>query len=99
MKISTIFSKAAEIYADPKHLASVSGCCMAIGHAEQPRRHITMYDATSEAQSFFHSVFYESLHRSRWWWAHPSCGKLEADRTARVLALLFAAEMAKEEGL
>jgi hypothetical protein len=102
MKISTIFRKAAEIYADPKRTASVSGCCMAIGHAEKPKRDVCCYPL-SDAQMFFKTVFYL---RSRtpcgpwwWWWASPADQAFEEHRTPRVLALLLAAEMAKDEGL
>lgn len=96
MKISKIFRRAAEVYANPERKASKSGCCMAIGHVEEPTWHVGHYDTETPAQLFFKAIF--GPRKSGWWWAYYVDNNFEEHRTPRVLALLFAAEMAEEEG-
>lgn len=97
-KLHRIFVEAAEIYADRTHRLADSGCCLAIGGAENPKRAVTRdYNFESAAQNAFKRLFRLDSKRSMyyWSWSWPGDLDFESDRCARVLALLFAAEVAR----
>lgn len=93
-KLAAIFIAAAELYSAKRNRAANSGCCKAIGCAEKPGRESLdgCYALETEAQVLFRSL-YNNHHLYYWVWPGTDC--FESDRNARVLALLFAAEVAR----
>lgn len=97
MKLDQILTEAAEIYANKRHSRAKTGCCNAIGGVEFPHLYSGSYEANTEAQVFFSGIYggAEQIVGVGWFWAAPLAKGFEADRCPRVLALLFAAEVAR----
>lgn len=100
-ELQKIFLAAAEVYANPRHESAQGGCCYAIGSIEGQELDGD-YDCETPAQKMFVGLYKADSGSSVYYWAWPSIYTtrrdylaFEKDRKARVLALLFAAEVAR----
>jgi hypothetical protein len=114
MKLSEIYRKAAENYAN--NLGGGYGCCAAIYLARHGIRARGKYNFDPDGsglvfhdddpeQAFFRWLFAPSASAALvgvYWWESPysdSASEFKKDKQARVLALLLAAEIAEGAGI